>query len=360
MPESKKTVTCGYSICATAITAGVILAFLLITAAPLGCTVQITTTQPSPSPPPIAAQNLSFPNPLPQDLLAYEKEVEAENLIHEKFLDDMDSRLEVDVFKFLGAGLIIIGGLFTWFNLKTSSDLKRNMASKIAQRIDTELPKQIDIELPKQLEKSKSSIAAQFEKRFEDDRIEFLALLARQNYIHSLVSDSMIELNIIDERGRDKISNDEEQSAKRTMTKVEAKLNIWRDSRGLAIQVGRFYVELERNVEQAIRVLEETLNYRKEATLKDRGGTGDEIGDEDDAALLYNLACYQNKIIRSLKKKGSAEDLNKAAQLQQKAEAAIAKSIQIDPTNGPEAGTDPDLDDLTLPSPYDKLRAKTS
>jgi hypothetical protein len=92
-------------------------------------------------------------------------------------------------------------------------------------------------------------------------------------------------------------------------------------------------LSVDQKYDEAIACLNSTLEFRR----KNRGMKED----VDDAAMLFNIACYQNRIAEGLPPNDSAsENLRKTAW------ENLKKSIRLDPLNKDEANMEPDLETL--------------
>ena len=101
-------------------------------------------------------------------------------------------------------------------------------------------------------------------------------------------------------------------------------------SRILAILIGRLH-EQAGQVQNCLSVLKTTLDKRREAKINPN---------VDDAALFYNLACYENKIAIAASSEAEKERLRESAW------AKLKESCKIDGTNKQEAAIDSYLEGL--------------
>ncbi len=250
------------------------------------------------------------PNP-PSDLLAYEKEVAAENKDHEQFIERMDTTFEDHAIKLGAAALAIIAGIFTWFEVQTRRSLRKSIQSKIKAMIDVEvmaelskLRENMQVSFQQILDSDLVQYHQQMEVTFteEGNRLRRLihAGMARQSQIHDIVSESLIQLRTV---ARGNPTLEEQRSIERTFEKVKRNWNVTPQSRALAIQAARFYAEYLKDVTTAITILEESLKKREETRQKENTARNAETGmDEDDAALFITWPvtkmCCQNALLR--------------------------------------------------------------
>jgi hypothetical protein len=96
--------------------------------------------------------------------------------------------------------------------------------------------------------------------------------------------------------------------------------------RTVGIYLGRLYVGLQ-DYTSAIRILTEFLEARRQTGI---------TPDADDAALLYNRACYRSLL-------GTKQDPNAKEQLFRDGWNDLQESVKLDPTNLAEAKADSDL-----------------
>jgi hypothetical protein len=106
-------------------------------------------------------------------------------------------------------------------------------------------------------------------------------------------------------------------------------------SRKIAIQLSRLLEEQFRDRAQACKILEQTLEARRAADVP---------RDADDAALLFNLACYVNRDAKA------TEDPSKKEELRAKAWRYLVECAKINPADIKEMQEDDDLKDLAGPS----------
>jgi len=273
--------------------------------------------------------------PATPDLLSYEKEIAAENKDHVAFLEQMDTRLEDDAKKLGGAVVLLIGGLFCWFEIRTNKDLRKRIAAKIDAAIEGKISPEV--------EKARADALDSFKGFLADDRAEIQRQMLRQSQIHDIVAECLAMLPRIE---RAKVPNgvqltdEDKRAVGRLIDKLERNLETTPTSRALAIQLSRFYFSYEENTTKAINLLEKVLHHRECELSKVQ-----QFKTEDDAALLYNIACYKNLYAKTLRD-NSDEDRRKRYVAE--AQEAITSSIGLDLMNRAEAKQDSDLSDLNL------------
>ncbi len=114
--------------------------------------------------------------------------------------------------------------------------------------------------------------------------------------------------------------------------KLEEANKYFPQEKTLAMFLGRLH-RWKGDLSAAMKILEDTLEARRKAhPLKGPN--------EEDASMLYNLACYLNLHAKAVNK------ANETAELQKRARASIDKAISICPDYGNDAAVDPDLADL--------------
>jgi tetratricopeptide (TPR) repeat protein len=111
-------------------------------------------------------------------------------------------------------------------------------------------------------------------------------------------------------------------------------------NRTLAIMGGRLLQALHRS-EDSISILKETLANRRKANI---------TPDTDDAALLFNIACYENLAAQELDKSGNVAE---AENHRKPAWESLESSCKLDTNNKTAAASDPDLTTLFKPGVRD-------
>jgi hypothetical protein len=245
--------------------------------------------------------------------------------------------------------------MFTWLQYSTRRELRESIKEEIRTKLDQELHKQaeeirtkINEELRKQAKEIRDSTMASFRQLLDQDRADATVALLRQSQIHDVIAEGLPWLARI--RQPEPLTEPNRRTIGRIIVKIKRNLEQSPGDRSLVIHYGRFLRWYSKDLGSAVNALEAAIEYRR----RRRRSAGTLIVEsvevkEDDAAILYNIACYKNQLVKAIPSDcGDDEQLRRRAKLLDEARSALQESIGLDNLNSSETQTDEDLEGLRL------------
>src|SRR5579862_1774230 len=260
-----------------------------------------------------------------QILLQYEVALNTEAKAHRDYLKE-----SFDQFKLFAVGLVALGAaIFTWLNLNNSKEIRAQVDARIKSDVETSFNKQL-AEFNGFLEQNKKKIediARAMDKVRNDQQKSIHEVDRLTERFAEIASTLTYGFSALVEKS----DGPEWQSARReAIRQIEILRREFPHWRRVGILLGRLHVRLG-EYNDAIRVLTEVMDARDGKRMHP---------DADYAGLLYNRACYRNRV---------AEKENGQAESEAKRVAAwkdLERSVKIDPENRSEAFRDPDFHSL--------------
>jgi hypothetical protein len=299
-----------------------------------------------------STQSVSPQTPATPDsvLLSFEQQIATEDNDHRLFLERMDNKLEDDALKLGGAIVALVTGLFVFFGFTKIKDLQEATDRKINAIASEEATR-----ARKDLQEFSEKLKTEYQKLFVDEIMEIRkkmeeftrASVGNQAEISGLVTESLIALSVIPSGAP---SDRQKEKRQKLIGDLKEALAKYPGNRDLAIQLARQLHEYyEPNLPAAIQIIRGTLAEREKIRERDKSKP-----DKDDAALFYNLACYENLLAKDYDSNSdkepdrTAEWKAEAVKLRQQAVLDIQNAIKIDPDNAADAKDDEDLRGLVF------------
>jgi hypothetical protein len=265
----------------------------------------------------------------------YQDFLRAETDRHQSFIQSWFGILKWVVS--VGLGLFI--ALATWLGWKTRRDLEKEIRDRFKTRVEVLIDEKLR-DFEDHVEKGKTRVEEKL-SQLKSDTNRDLDMVAEYA---SIVSHAAVTLSL--EPTEDPM---EQQRHHRRRLDVTSRLLKLQEKvpthRTLAIFVGRLFVAMD-EIEKAIGALDKTIRARETKRL-DKG----EENQRDQAALLFNKACYLNLLARK------SADPSEQERYRTEAWNVLMKCVQLCPSDREEAMIDPQLDDLGSPPQrdWDKL-----
>jgi hypothetical protein len=326
----------------------------------VGVNIDATSTRRAEAQPEL---NTIKPSTTDQTLQIYEKLLADECKNYRDFLDRLDDRIETDARLLGGGALAIVFALLTWFGFRD----RRGLRKYFKDNVDSELEKALNgfrgksKEALDEVDQKKDSHLKHFEKlrkEFEDGINNFKVAESsfKRDELRIAISQSVLILGLYEVAksipAPAAVIQKMQPLLDDIMQRLDAVKKDFPGNRYLAIQRARFDEEYLGNlagardrIDAAWKVREKVRQQGEPAASPD-GELIPRQKNKDDAALLYNLACYSNKLSGVLRAEGKVEESEKQ---KQKAQDAIDEALALCPEDIPEAKKDEYLNGLRLP-----------
>jgi hypothetical protein len=233
---------------------------------------------------------------------------------HREFL--RDSLDEMKWFVAIMAGLAI--AILTLLNLKSAKDIRTQVNARFKADVDALVTDKV----------------AQFETFVEQNKKKIEETSTQLNELSASFGDLVEGLTLsFAALDKHRIGAEWDASRRDAIRKLEALRNKFPVMRTVGILVGRLHASFDDH-EVAIKALAEVQEERDRRRM---------APDSDYAALLYNKACYRNRLAEKAEKQN---DFSAAQKFRTDAWNDLSCSVQFDPTNKSQAISDPDLETL--------------
>lgn len=255
---------------------------------------------------------------------------------HQSFLAEIFSVLAW----ILGGLAAIFAAILTFFQYKTKNEIRTQITSNFQATVSSLIEARM-IEFEQHVGAKKKQVEERtqaFENEIDQIRVKFEQLKFDTNRefdtiaeYASVLGHAAVVIGLDEKDDPDELRKKTREEVQKRLVDLQKKIPTHRT---LAIFIGRLLRQMKQ-LEKAVEVLDLTLEARSKDT--------ELANNEDQAALLYNKACYLNLIARN-----EGIELKRKPLLEQ-AWTAVRESVRLDRANLEFAKLDPDLKGLEAP-----------